>query len=106
MIERNLGNLPPQVGVPLPDMDVRAGEISQFELDEDTFFDPDEGDALKYLAYQHFDGELPRWIRFDPFHRRFEFHPPAGAEGTVEIRVVAKDFDGAEANLTFKVNYR
>jgi AAA family ATP:ADP antiporter len=105
VIRENLGNLPPQVGLPLPDMDIPAGAISDFVMDEDTFYDPDEGDALKYQAYMNFDGSLPRWIKFDPLHRRFEFNPPAGTEGNVTIRVVAKDFDGAEADMEFQVSY-
>ena len=105
VIKENLGNLPPQVGLPLPDMDVTAGEISGFVMHEDTFFDPDEGDALKYHAYQHPNANLPRWVKFDAYRRRFEFHPPPGSEGSVDIRVVARDFDGAEADLSFRVNY-
>jgi AAA family ATP:ADP antiporter len=105
VIAQNFGNLPPQVGVPLPDMDIPSGEITQLVMNEDSFFDPDEGDALKYLAYLHFDKPLPRWVRFDPLHRRFEFQPPPGESGTIEIRVVARDFDGLEAESSFKVSY-
>ena len=105
VIKENHSNLPPQVGLPLPDMDIYSGEISQLQMHEDTFFDPDEGDALKYLAFQHPNGNLPPWVRFDSLHRRFEFRPPPDMEGTVEIRVVAKDFDGLEADSSFKVNY-
>lgn len=105
VIKENLGNLPPQVGLPLPNMDIPAGAVSDFVMHEDTFYDPDEGDALKYQAYLDFDGSLPRWIKFDALHRRFQFDPPAGSEGSVTIRVVARDFDGAEVDANFKVNY-
>jgi AAA family ATP:ADP antiporter len=105
VIEESHANIPPQVGLPLPDMDIAAGQVSDFVMDEETFFDPDEGDALKYHAYLDFDGSLPRWIKFDALHRRFEFNPPPGSAGTVNIRVVAKDFDGAEVDASFKVNY-
>ena len=105
VIRENIGNLPPTVGIPLPDMDIPAGVISHFSLHEDSFVDADEGDALKYLAFTQFDNNLPNWVRFDAFHRRFEFHPPLGTEGTMEIRVVARDFDGLEAESTFEVRY-
>ncbi|MEE4193138.1 MAG: putative Ig domain-containing protein [Halieaceae bacterium] len=105
VIEENLGNLPPQVGLPLPDMDIPAGKVSDLVMREDTFYDPDEGDALKYHAYSHFKGGLPAWVKFDALHRRFEFAPPAGSEGSAHIRVVATDFDGAEAELSFRVNF-
>ena len=104
-IRQNLGNLPPRVGLPLPDMDIRSGEISGLELHEDTFLDPDEGDALKYLAFHQLDKDLPRWVKFDALRRRFEFRPPPDSSGSIEIRVVARDFDGAEAETSFKVNY-
>jgi AAA family ATP:ADP antiporter len=105
VIEQNLGNLPPQVGLPLPDMDITAGEISQFSLHEDSFLDPDEGDALRYLAFESFDSNLPRWVRFDALHRSFEFKPPPGSTGEIHIRVVARDFDGLEAEASFKVRF-
>ena len=79
--------------------------ISSFSMHEDSFIDPDEGDALKYLAFMQFDNNLPGWVRFDAFHRRFEFRPPEGTEGTMEIRVVARDFDGLEAESIFEVRY-
>ena len=105
VIRQNLGNLPPRVGLPLPDMDIRSGEISGLDLHEDTFLDPDEGDALRYLAFRESDGELPRWVKFDALHRRFEFRPPPESKGSIEIRVVARDFEGAEAETRFTVHY-
>jgi hypothetical protein len=74
-------------------------------MHEDTFLDPDEGDALRYHAFRGPDRDLPKWVKFDPLHRRFEFRPPPDSEGSIEIRVVARDFDGAEAETRFTVNY-
>jgi AAA family ATP:ADP antiporter len=105
VIEANFGNLPPQVGMAFPDMDIPAGEISQFAFDEDAFLDPDEGDALKYQAYCAEGEKLPGWVEFDALTRQFRFNPPPGAQGSIEIRVVAKDFDGLEAQSSFKVRY-
>jgi AAA family ATP:ADP antiporter len=105
VIEQNFGNVPPQLALPLPDMDIPAGEISQFVMDADTFIDPDEGDALKYQAFQEPTGKLPEWVIFDAFSRRFRFNPPAGSRGSIEISVVARDFDGLEARSSFKVSY-
>jgi AAA family ATP:ADP antiporter len=106
VIQENFGNLAPQIGIPLPDMDIRAGEISQFVLHEDTFYDPDEGDALRYLATLNGAGGLPRWVQFDALSRRFKINPPSGSQGTLDIRVVARDFDGLEAEASFEVRYR
>jgi AAA family ATP:ADP antiporter len=105
VIKENFGNLPPQVGMPLPDMDICAGEINQFVLQDDAFYDPDEGDALRYQAFLSTGEELPRWVRFDALNRHFRLNPPAGSSGTIEIRVVARDFDGLEAEMNFEVRY-
>ena len=105
VIRQNLGNLPPRVGLPLPDMDIRSGEISGMELHEDTFLDPDEGDALRYHALGDSDGDLPEWVKLDAFRQRFEFRPPPDSEGSIEIKVVARDFDGAEAETSFRLRY-
>jgi AAA family ATP:ADP antiporter len=105
VIEQNFGNVPPQIGMPLPDMDITAGEISQFVMDEDTFVDADEGDALKYMAFAGPGEKLPSWVEFDALSRRFSFAPPPGSEGKLEINVVARDYDGLEAQASFTVRY-
>lgn len=105
VIEDNFGNVPPQLALPLPDMDIPAGEISQFVMDADTFVDPDEGDALKYQAFQEPSGKLPGWVNFNAFTQSFSFNPPADSQGSIEIRVVARDFEGLEAQSSFQVRY-
>ncbi len=105
VIKENLGNLPPVLAAPLPDMDIPAGEITRFTIQEGTFVDPDEGDALKYRAFTEELGKLPTWIKFDGLKGIFHFHPPRGQEGAIEIRVVARDFDGLEADARFVVSY-
>ncbi len=105
VIEENFGNLPPQLSIPLANMAIPAGEVSVYEFDEDSFVDPDEGDALKYQAFINETESLPSWIRFDALHRSFRCHPPAGSSGELVIRVVARDFDGLEADSRFTLSY-
>ncbi len=105
VIEENFSNMPPLASVPIPDVSIRAGELSQHRFDEETFIDPDEGDALKYLAFLNYKDDLPRWVRFDALQRTFHLTPPAAAQGSIQIRVVARDFDGLEAETKFTVNY-
>jgi hypothetical protein len=75
------------------------------QIAAETFIDPDVGDALKYHAYAAHSKKLPRWIKFDPLSRKFQFHPPAQSRGRMLIRVVARDFDGLEAELSFTLDY-
>jgi AAA family ATP:ADP antiporter len=101
----NLSNRPPVLTLPLKDLSIPTGELSRLELDPHTFEDPDVGDALSYQAYLFYTKRLPSWIKFDALNRRFEFHPPRDARGRLRIRVVAKDFDGLEAESSFILSW-
>lgn len=98
-------NLPPVPSVSLEDIEIPAGQITHLVLDVDTFVDPDEGDALKYMAFATHADRLPGWVKFDSHKRRFEFKPPPASSGDLTIRVVARDFDGLEAHMSFTVSY-
>jgi AAA family ATP:ADP antiporter len=101
----NLSNRPPVLTLPLKDLLIPAGELSRLDLAPNTFEDPDLGDALRYQAYLFYAKRLPSWIKFDPLNRRFEFHPPRDARGSLRVRVVARDFDGLEAETSFKLSW-
>jgi hypothetical protein len=79
--------------------------LNQFVFAEGTFVDPDEGDALKYLAFLNQQDDLPKWVRFDALQRSFRITPPADAQGAIAIRVVARDYDGLEAEMNFTLSY-
>ena len=104
-VEDNLSNMPPMVHAPLEDLYVKSGVLSHMQLDAQTFIDPDVGDALKYQAYAVHAERLPPWVKFDTLGRKFQFNPPQRSEGCLEIRVVARDFDGLEAEVCFTLNY-
>jgi AAA family ATP:ADP antiporter len=105
VIKQHPENLPPVIHRNIENLLLPAGQLTHFELEEELFSDPDEGDALKYLALAG-DGErLPAWIKFDGLSRRFTFSPPAASSGELLIRVVARDFDGLEASIDFTVSY-
>ena len=103
--EENIGNMPPIVRTPLKDLYLTAGGLSYMQIDANTFIDPDVGDALRYEAFELHSNRLPAWIKFDALGQNFQFHPPANSEGCLQIRVVARDFDGLEAEVSFTVNY-
>lgn len=103
--KKSMSNMPPLVCTPLEDLSIPAGILSKMQIAAETFIDPDVGDALRYQAYISHSDKLPGWIKFDPLARKFRFHPPAQSEGRILIRVVARDFDGLEAELSFTLNY-
>lgn len=104
-VAENLENMPPIVGAPLEDLHIPAGQLSLMQISPDTFIDPDVGDALKYRAYARHSNKLPPWIRFDSLAQKFQFHPPHKSRGSLKIRVVARDFDGLEAEVFFTLSY-
>ncbi|MFK8050108.1 MAG: Npt1/Npt2 family nucleotide transporter [Halioglobus sp.] len=101
----NQANLPPVANKPLDDIVIPSGQLTHLVIDVDTFVDPDEGDALKYLAFAVHLDRLPPWVKFDGLQRQFQFQPPAKSSGDLAIRVVARDFDGLEAEVFFTVSY-
>ncbi len=103
--ERQPDNKAPVLVSPLPNLDIRAGEAFMLELSGETFIDPDVGDAMKYEAYRYPSGRLPPWIRFDPLNRHFVFEPPPASSGSIRLRLVARDYDGLEAEVCFTVSY-
>jgi AAA family ATP:ADP antiporter len=100
-----LNNMAPVVGTPPQDVFVPAGELTELAIEPETFVDPDVGDALKYHAFAGYSQRLPGWVKFDGLNRRFEFTPPMSSAGSLRIRIVARDFDGLEADVSFTVNY-
>jgi AAA family ATP:ADP antiporter len=102
---KTLSNKPPVLSLPLRDLRIPSGRKSGLQLDADTFVDTDIGDALRYQAYLFYSTRLPNWIKFDTLNRRFEFHPPRHASGSLRIRVVARDFEGLEAEECFTLTW-
>ena len=100
-----LSNEPPSLHLPLNDLYIRAGQRSQLQLDANTFVDADIGDALKYQAHLFYAKRLPEWIKFDGLNRRFEFYPPNDTSGSLQVRVVARDFEGLEAEECFTLSW-
>ena len=101
----NQANMPPIANKTLDNIVIPSGQLTHLVIDADTFLDPDEGDALKYVAYAKHQDRLPPWIKFDGLQRQFQFQPPVASRGDIAIRVVAKDFDGLEAEVFFTVSY-
>ncbi len=105
VISKNLGNLPPALTEPVADLHIESGQVSEFVFDSDTFLDPDEGDALRYTAYLNENDRLPDWVEFDGLERKFQFSPLPSDEGSIDLRVVASDYEGLSAEVRFKVNF-
>ncbi|WP_343856146.1 hypothetical protein [Aliiglaciecola litoralis] len=104
-VRKNLGNSAPRMAAEIPGLNISAGVVSQFTISEQTFIDPDIGDALKFRAQRASGKNLPRWIVFDRYSRTFIFKPPPESTGREEIIVIAEDFDGLAVSSKLIVNY-
>ena len=74
-----------------------------FALPVDTFAHT-RADAVVNLSAAQQDGQpLPPWLNFNPKTGTFSGKPPADLQGTVIVRVVARDQDGREAIATIQI---
>ncbi|MEM6575025.1 MAG: putative Ig domain-containing protein [Pseudomonadota bacterium] len=104
-IRQRMKNLPPKIVAPLPNVYVPAGQMLMFSISDGYFMDPDPGDTLDYQARLAGGGTLPRWVRFDRHNQTFTMRPPAATSGTVEIELVARDYEGLEVNASFTIEH-
>ena len=75
-----------------------------FAVPADTFAHT-RSDAVVNLTAAQQDGQaLPSWLAFNPKTGAFTGKPPAGFEGVVVVRVVARDQDGREAIATIRIS--
>jgi len=96
-------NDPPEVANPIPDMTTRSGEAFSYTFPENTFADPDEGDALTYAAKMPGGEPLPDWLMLDAGTRTFSGTPLVADMGVVTVILVAMDEEVAETSDTFDI---
>jgi sugar lactone lactonase YvrE len=74
-----------------------------FSLPADTFAHT-RADAVVNLSAGQQDGQpLPPWLNFNPKTGTFSGKPPADLQGTLVVRVVARDQNGREAIATIQI---
>ena len=75
----------------------------QFQVPADAFAHTDPAAVVKLEARQVTGEPLPTWLQFNAVTGQFQGTPPAGVSGALELEITAKDADGREASLTFKL---
>ncbi|MCB1699381.1 MAG: translocase [Pseudomonadales bacterium] len=96
-------NLPPRLYRQMEDRQLAPGTAFAFELPEDTFIDPDEGEVLDFTASLGSFEALPDWLNFHPETLGFNGFAPNEPGGVVEILLRATDFDGAWAEGRMRI---
>lgn len=64
----------------------------------DVWSDPDPGDSLVFVATRIDGSALPNWLSFDSPSLTFSGTPVNGNVGSIDVRVVATDTEGASAD--------
>ncbi|MCP3674438.1 MAG: ATP translocase [Gammaproteobacteria bacterium] len=104
-VQKMQGNSPPELMATIPHLRMPSGELSKFSISEDTFVDPDIGDALKFHATNELGKPLPKWVKFDRMTRTFSFNPPEGYIGELLIEIIATDFEGLAVSTRMEVTF-
>ena len=84
------GNNPPVVSHPLADQTAIIDNAFSFSILPGAFTDADGDDLALSVTLSNGD-DLPEWLGFDAVEGIFTGTPPAGATGTITIRVTASD---------------
>jgi VCBS repeat-containing protein len=88
----------------MPDQYVAPQGINRFSTPLDTFAHTDPN-ATVYLSAMLIDGRpLPEWIIFNAQTGQFEVRVPAGLKGDLAIKIIARDNQGREASVLFRIN--
>ena len=81
-----------------------VGNVTSFALPSDAFAHT-RAEATLTLEAKMADGSrLPDWVLFDGQAGVFRLTPPAGYTGELEVKVIARDNEGREAEAKFKLN--
>ncbi|MBI2929819.1 MAG: tandem-95 repeat protein [Verrucomicrobia bacterium] len=93
----------PMLATPIPDQTVQAGSLLSFTVAPGTFGDADFGETLTYAALLTDNSPLPAWLSFTPGTRLFSGTPAPANVGSIFVKVIATDSDGASATASFKI---
>ncbi len=95
-------NSPPVLHNPMEPQVVSSGARTVLTIPENTFVDPDLGDAIRYRI-EPINGSLPSWCQFDSTNLRLKLEPPVGYVSSIDIRLIAYDFDGLQADTELNI---
>jgi hypothetical protein len=91
------------LALPPSDLAIEAGGRLQIQLPSQTFTHTNPNASVQLFASKSDGSALPSWIRFNPSTGQFDMTPPPGFRGVVEVRIVARDQIGKQAQTTMKI---
>lgn len=96
-----LTNTAPVLSLALPDLIAAQGGQFSYTVPSNTFTDTDFGDVLTYSATLSDGSALPTWLNFD--HTTLSFSGIPTTQGTISVRITAKDTGNLMVSDTFDV---
>jgi len=85
------------------DRTVAIGQPNNIPIPAGTFQSTDPQASVTLEATQADGSPLPIWLKFDASSGTFVGNPPADIQGSVNIKVVARDDQGAQAVTEFRI---
>ncbi|HSG02627.1 MAG TPA: Ig-like domain-containing protein, partial [Marinobacterium sp.] len=93
-----------QRDIPLQKFEAGDGFTSfAFQIPTDTFGHTDSGIEIDVSALMADGSEIPAWLVFDAEQGVFRGIPPAGFEGVLTVRVIARDELGAQVETMVSI---
>ena len=95
-----------------PGLNVYRGVTDQFvegtgtakvTMPADAFIHSKQEAVVKLEAKQVDNSNLPSWVKFDSQTGSFEVNAPANFKGKIDVKVNARDDDGREATVIFRI---
>lgn len=81
---------------------VPSGKKTILTIPENTFIDPDLGDAIRYRI-EPINGNFPKWFKFDATNLRLSLKPPIEHDQPIGLRLIAYDFDGLQSETELQI---
>ena len=75
----------------------------QFQVPREAFAHTDPSAIVKLEARLIDGAPLPPWLQFNSVTGQFQGTPPAGVSGGLDVEITARDADGREASVSFKL---
>jgi hypothetical protein len=91
--------------VPIRDQRHASGQPLDFRVPGDAFAHTDPHAVVRLSATLASGEPLPAWLAFDRVGGRFSGTPPDDFSGTLDVRIVARDDHGLEAQTHVKLSF-
>ncbi|WP_198156107.1 putative Ig domain-containing protein, partial [Herbaspirillum autotrophicum] len=102
-LQVNAGYQTPVAGNANASVSAPAGQAFKLAIPAGLFNSPVAGNVLRYQVVQADGSALPGWLSFNALDNTFSGVPPAGAIGSLSLRITAVEMSGLHASTTLSL---